>query len=777
MVLVVLLLHKHQNTRDTSPCPRFIAHMATPPDEQHYSKMAGNRSAGYPRNQRNLHGKLSSSTPAYMKARQMRASEVTLPRCVLQNVAKQPLPSTASSDGEPDGTADVSAIITPDDAAIHTSQDEEEKNNSTQLTLPLEIASFSKFCETRNVSTQEILCSTVHAINNVEQPKTSFHEVGSMYEDKEDSDLSGRASSCSSLYRSFSTPFSQLLSSSSSLSINTVYTSRSEAMIKNSSGRVTKLEEKSFLSASEHYNTIQSPGIHSHSYLGNPNLQQASSHSMGKSLQASDFASSFDEMWHDRFLHHWPVLPPISPQRESSSVGDIDTRSQTSEFCNGIQKAFDELDMIATPTGMSWTSGSPQNASFTSFSSVSGACKHTASLTSGFSNPEGSLAEVRLSLLDHLGCGEENNSIEDGKSNEFMAFPEQGHQLSPAAGCLNVPNTQDTYLNKGEDNLHNDLNGLTSDEDMEFKIQEELCQEMESYLNISSNKHCQSSLDINDAHDIKGIKYDKDHKEDDNVNYSVVSQRQPLGRKAIKLDYSIRREMERQRLAEEKRAQVVKMYSRLQSSRLPAIRTTQSMRISRFEDFDFLAKYCIFSQEKLAEYKRAFEAVDTDEDGYLDCLQVLMALKEIVPGNSLSDAEEFYVYRILEIVDYYVTDGLTDLRLFAVMASLAQKIAALDSFMRSLIDHMDFKALELKMYKAKQLFLCNIDAESKSISVEQLLVELKAGGISREHEEAAQLELSHIKKLDILDFLTYLPLFVLIHNSVISNPLDDSRNI
>ncbi|XP_040200213.1 uncharacterized protein LOC120932123 [Rana temporaria] len=248
-------------------------------------------------------------------------------------------------------------------------------------------------------------------------------------------------------------------------------------------------------------------------------------------------------------------------------------------------------------------------------------------------------------------------------------------------------------------------------------------------------------------------------------------------RKPVVLDLSIRQEMERQRIAEERRAQAINMYSKLRNTRPTMSRTAQSMSISRFEDFDFLAKYCIFSQEKLAEYKRAFEAVDTDEDGYLDCLQVLMALKEIVPSNALSDAEELYVYRILEIVDYYVTDGLTDLRLFAVMASLAQKIAALDSFMRSLIDHMDFKALELKMCKAKQLFLCNIDAESKSISVEQLLVELKVGGISREHEEAAQLQLSHIKKLDILDFLTYLPLFVLIHNSVISNPLDDTRKI
>ncbi|PKU44649.1 mucin-5ac-like isoform x3 [Limosa lapponica baueri] len=81
---------------------------------------------------------------------------------------------------------------------------------------------------------------------------------------------------------------------------------------------------------------------------------------------------------------------------------------------------------------------------------------------------------------------------------------------------------------------------------------------------------------------------------------------------------------------------------------------------------DFLAKYCIFSQEKLAKHKRAFEAADTDGDHYLNHWQVLIA-----PSEALTS-------RILEIVDYYVTDGLTDLRLFAVMASLAQKIAALE---------------------------------------------------------------------------------------------------
>lgn len=77
----------------------------------------------------------------------------------------------------------------------------------------------------------------------------------------------------------------------------------------------------------------------------------------------------------------------------------------------------------------------------------------------------------------------------------------------------------------------------------------------------------------------------------------------------------------------------------------------------------------------------------------------------------------------------------------------------------------------------QQLFLWNIDSQSCSFTVDQFLVELKAGGISEEHEAAVQRELKHIKKLDVLDFLTYLPLFVLIHNSVIANPLDDSRTI
>ncbi|RXM30185.1 hypothetical protein EOD39_2030 [Acipenser ruthenus] len=192
-------------------------------------------------------------------------------------------------------------------------------------------------------------------------------------------------------------------------------------------------------------------------------------------------------------------------------------------------------------------------------------------------------------------------------------------------------------------------------------------------------------------------------------------------KKPLKLDCTWREEREKERLAEERQAKIFQIYTKLRENKTSRAQSAEAVSISKFEDFDFLAKYCIFSQEKLAKYKRAFEAADSDGDGYLTCFQVLVALKEIVPPSALTDAEEIYVYR--------------------------------------------------------QLFLCNIDSQSNSISVDQLVLELKAGGISEEHEEAVCRELKHIQSLDLLDFLTYLPLFVLIHNSVISNPLDDSRTL
>jgi len=37
---------------------------------------------------------------------------------------------------------------------------------------------------------------------------------------------------------------------------------------------------------------------------------------------------------------------------------------------------------------------------------------------------------------------------------------------------------------------------------------------------------------------------------------------------------------------------------------------------------------------------------DADGDGYISCLQALLALKSVIPPELLSDEEEIYVYRV-----------------------------------------------------------------------------------------------------------------------------------
>ncbi|CAL8405140.1 unnamed protein product [Arctogadus glacialis] len=109
-------------------------------------------------------------------------------------------------------------------------------------------------------------------------------------------------------------------------------------------------------------------------------------------------------------------------------------------------------------------------------------------------------------------------------------------------------------------------------------------------------------------------------------------------------------------------------------------------------------------------------------------------------------------------------------------------------FMRSLITSMDFRSLEVKLFKAKQLFLFLLEGQAAGggsaaatppgrVGAEQLLVELRAGGVPRRREAAVEAELRRLRSLDLLDFLAHLPLFILIHRSIVANPLDESSKL
>nr|XP_057921652.1 uncharacterized protein LOC131124834 [Doryrhamphus excisus] len=424
-----------------------------------------------------------------------------------------------------------------------------------------------------------------------------------------------------------------------------------------------------------------------------------------------------------------PVLPPISPlkgRRDSSALLD------SAELSCGSSAALEELDAIA-PTSASCSS--LERASDWSGGARPGReplSPGLAALTVGCDSGNlGSLSRVQLLLLDRpTSLTEDFLPDEEHPGDVSVTWP------GPAGPLTARPLTADRPPERCDSSAK-----VPSDHQSDWSIGGSRSPSSWTLQHPSED----SDIGSDGGSDVPGCR---------NPN-------------------------EKDRRLEERKSKVLKMLYKLQDD--SGRRGGDANICSDFDNFDFLAKFCIFGPDKLEEYKKAFEAEDADQDGYISCIQVVDALKSIVPAELLSDQEEIYVYRILALVDFRVTDGLVDLRLFAVIASLAQKIAAMDDFMRSLVTTMDFRSLEVRLFKVKQLFLFLLEEQRGGggslrgfISTEQLLLELKAGGIHLDQEATIAQKLQNLPPLDLLDFLAYLPLFMLIHKSVVANPLHDS---
>ncbi|XP_069376123.1 histone-lysine N-methyltransferase 2D isoform X2 [Paralichthys olivaceus] len=465
----------------------------------------------------------------------------------------------------------------------------------------------------------------------------------------------------------------------------------------------------------------------------------------------------------------WPVLPPISPFRGRCGTA----ASRYSEVSCSRSHVFDELDAIAPP-------------------SISCPSLEQASDSSGCSSPHRELSPGLAALT--MGCDSGNLGPLSRVQLLLLDRPEPETLPSPYGQEEDFPPLEDWMQYDPGLTSAGALRPLTAGSisercDSAGKVQENKSDQSDEGSGSPSSWIIDQSPSYNmfrsscspcpSNHSCSTVKGGPTEEESDHPG-----RRDRVGSSAVRRSPESleHRTEEKERKIEERRTKVLTMLSKLQDD--APRQSGRNKGSSNFEDFDFLAKYCIFSQEKLEDYRRAFDEEDSDGDGYISCLQALLALKNIIPPELLSDEEEIYICRILEMVDFRVTDGLVDLRLFSVIASLAQKIATMDEFMRSLIGSMDFHSLEVRLFKAKRLFLFLLEeqrgdagAQQGFISAEQLLLELKAGGIHLEQEPAITLQLQHFAPLDLLDFLAYLPLFMLIHKSVISNPLDDSSNL
>jgi hypothetical protein len=64
------------------------------------------------------------------------------------------------------------------------------------------------------------------------------------------------------------------------------------------------------------------------------------------------------------------------------------------------------------------------------------------------------------------------------------------------------------------------------------------------------------------------------------------------------------------------------------------------------------------------------------------------------------------------------------------------------------------------------------------IQVEDIGLELKAGGVSQANEDNVMQHFADIgvQELSFLDYLAYIPLFVFIHDHILSHPLSTERS-
>ncbi|KAJ7392315.1 hypothetical protein OS493_011972 [Desmophyllum pertusum] len=207
----------------------------------------------------------------------------------------------------------------------------------------------------------------------------------------------------------------------------------------------------------------------------------------------------------------------------------------------------------------------------------------------------------------------------------------------------------------------------------------------------------------------------------------------PAVRRRAQTDDSIRNELMRQQLAEDRRKKLEAVMDKPKKEIQAQSPVYDSYGDSSGLD-NFLSKYCIISEGQANYYRRVFQTFDEDKNGVLFPEDLLEAL-ESVNSNLLSDSHINYIYRVLELCDCSLDSGV-DFKLFSVVAAFSQRVAVLDEFAKILISKLDFRELDFKLQRAKRLFLCYVDEEKKTISLEELMLGLTAGGLTTDQKEA-----------------------------------------
>ncbi|KAK6987338.1 mucin-5ac-like isoform x4 [Biomphalaria glabrata] len=246
-----------------------------------------------------------------------------------------------------------------------------------------------------------------------------------------------------------------------------------------------------------------------------------------------------------------------------------------------------------------------------------------------------------------------------------------------------------------------------------------------------------------------------------------------LSRRPKQIDPDFLKAMFLQQLAEERRRKLYFGFTK-RRSKFNLHSADKQMDNSRslehqVED-DYLHQYCIYQEESLHRYRQVFDAFDDKRRGWLNHKETMRALQ--VVNSDMKGTELQYLNRILELMDCDVSQG-TDFQVFSILCALSHKIVSLDSWIKLKTCDVSYSLLDMKAFLCKTLWEICVDQDKRAITTDQLVVLLRSGGLSDRQESIVKEMFSHRSHIDYLTFLTYSPLFVMLHQSVVERPLFD----
>ena len=187
---------------------------------------------------------------------------------------------------------------------------------------------------------------------------------------------------------------------------------------------------------------------------------------------------------------------------------------------------------------------------------------------------------------------------------------------------------------------------------------------------------------------------------------------------------------------------------------------------------DYLSRFCVLPDDKLHVFRQVFDAIDLDKDETVTMEELNFGVRS-VNQSMITSKEAEYVNTVLEVR----LAPEIDFQCFAVICALSEKVVALDRFVKHKINKMNPEAMELKINGCKDMYYMLDEQQDGFVEFEMLMREVRAGQITQEHEDIIIDKFMENGKshVDFLDFLTYIPLFMEIHDTINLSPLDLDR--